>query len=128
VGHSFGGLCALEAARLTPNIASLVVYEPPVIAGDPDELPVLDQLDELIAQNRRDEATVLFYQRLVGWSDEEIERVRADASWEGRVASVHTVPRELRAIGPGHYFAWNAVGQFDRPTRLFTGALSPPEA
>ena len=45
-GHSFGGLCALEAARLTPNIASLLVYEPPVIAGDPDELPVLDQLDE----------------------------------------------------------------------------------
>ena len=126
-GHSFGGLCALEAARLTANIASLVVYEPPVIAGDPDELPILDELDELIAQDRRDEATVLFYQRVVGWSPEEIERVRADPSWEGRVASVHTVPRELRAIGPGHHFAWDAFGQFDRPTLLFTGELSPPD-
>lgn len=28
LGHSFGGLCALEAALLTPNIRKLVLYEP----------------------------------------------------------------------------------------------------
>ena len=121
-GHSFGGLCALEAARPTPNIASLVVYQPPVIAGDPEELPILDKIDDLIAQDRREEATVLFYQRLVGWSDEEIERVRADPSWEGPGWHRCTRCRGSCALsGRGHYFAWNAFGQFDRPTLLFHG-------
>jgi pimeloyl-ACP methyl ester carboxylesterase len=27
LGHSFGGLCALEAALLTPNLRKLVLYE-----------------------------------------------------------------------------------------------------
>jgi len=27
LGHSYGALCALEAARLTPNLAKLVLYE-----------------------------------------------------------------------------------------------------
>jgi pimeloyl-ACP methyl ester carboxylesterase len=29
MGHSYGALCALEATRLTSNIAKLVLYEPP---------------------------------------------------------------------------------------------------
>lgn len=36
LGHSFGGLCVLEAALLTPHVRRLVVYEPspaPVPAG-----------------------------------------------------------------------------------------------
>src|SRR5690554_193295 len=28
LGHSFGALCALEAARLAPNVRRLILYEP----------------------------------------------------------------------------------------------------
>ena len=28
LGHSFGGLCAMEAALLTPNVLKLILYEP----------------------------------------------------------------------------------------------------
>src|SRR5579862_1852602 len=35
LGHSYGALCALEAARLTRHIRRLVLYEPPISAGEP---------------------------------------------------------------------------------------------
>jgi pimeloyl-ACP methyl ester carboxylesterase len=35
LGHSYGALCALEAARLTPNVAKLMLYEPPVVPHFP---------------------------------------------------------------------------------------------
>src|SRR6266568_6334575 len=31
LGHSFGGLCALETALLTPHIGRLMLYEPTVL-------------------------------------------------------------------------------------------------
>jgi pimeloyl-ACP methyl ester carboxylesterase len=30
LGHSYGGICALEAARLTQHIRKLILYEPPI--------------------------------------------------------------------------------------------------
>ena len=30
LGHSYGGVCSLEAARLTDRIEKLVLYEPPL--------------------------------------------------------------------------------------------------
>jgi pimeloyl-ACP methyl ester carboxylesterase len=35
LGHSYGGVCALEAARRTPHLRRLVLYEPAVPAGIP---------------------------------------------------------------------------------------------
>src|SRR5205085_10289286 len=51
VGHSWGAVCALEAARLTQNIARLVLYDPSVISTRSGEVPYVlaDELDGLIA-------------------------------------------------------------------------------
>ena len=35
LGHSFGGVCALEAALLTANIRRLILYEPPILPRSP---------------------------------------------------------------------------------------------
>ena len=127
VGHSYGALPILEAARLTSNVASLVLYDPPAISMGSDELPpgLLEELEGLIAQDRRDEAAGRVYQRILGRSPEEIEQVRAEPSWSSRVASAHTVPRELRA-GLEYRFAWNGARAIEQPTLLLTGELSPP--
>lgn len=37
LGHSFGGLCALEAALLTANIRRLILYEPPIVPFLPQD-------------------------------------------------------------------------------------------
>jgi pimeloyl-ACP methyl ester carboxylesterase len=52
LGHSFGGLCALEAALLTPNIRKLILYEgfPNPYAGSPFYPEgFLRRLDDLLA-------------------------------------------------------------------------------
>src|ERR1700738_3359572 len=33
LGHSYGALCSLEAARRTANVRKLVLYEPPIPTG-----------------------------------------------------------------------------------------------
>src|SRR5574341_1988277 len=50
LGHSFGAVCSLEAALLTPHLRKLVLYEPPLpIPGVPIYPPeVLDQLQSLL--------------------------------------------------------------------------------
>ena len=40
IAHSYGGICALEATRLTPNIRRLVLYEPPIATDLPADVAV----------------------------------------------------------------------------------------
>ena len=111
---------------MTPNIASLVLYDPPVISMGPDEVPpgLLEEIEGLLAQERRDEAAGRVYQAVLGRSLEEIEQLRADPSWKSRVASAHTVPRELR-VAIEYRFAWNTAREINQPTLLLQGELSP---
>lgn len=51
LGHSFGGLCVLEAALLTPNIRKLILYEgfPNPFSGSPFYPEgLLDRLEDLL--------------------------------------------------------------------------------
>src|SRR3989442_2942581 len=42
LGHSYGGICSLEASLLTPHVRKLVLYEPPVpVEGAPIYAPEL---------------------------------------------------------------------------------------
>lgn len=124
MGHSYGALCVLEAAALTPNISSLVLYDPPVISMGPDELPpgLLEDVETLIAEERRDDALA----RVLGRSSQEIEQLRGDPLWSSRVSSVQAFPREMRAGALDYRFNWNGYGDMDRPTLLLAGELSPP--
>lgn len=128
VGHSWGAVCALEASRLTRNIARLVLYEPTVISTRSGETPygLADELDQLIADDRRDEALGRFYQEVLGMSAEVLEQQRSTPAWASRVAAAHTVPREMRAIELTYRFAWSAVQQFDRPILLLRGEVTLP--
>jgi len=126
MGHSYGALLAVEAARLTPKIAGLLLYDPPMISFGSDELPAgtVEQLEALVAQARRDEAVGWLLQRL-GRSPAEVEVLRADPTWAGRVASIHTVAREMRAGGVEYRFDWSGFENIQQPTLLLQGELSP---
>jgi pimeloyl-ACP methyl ester carboxylesterase len=96
LGHSSGGLCSLEAALLTRNVRSLILYEPSmgIVVPGPD---VVDQLEALLEQGNRDELLVFFFSAVAGASPEQIDHMRSLPAWEGRRAAAHTIPRELRA-------------------------------
>ena len=129
-GHSYGGLCVFGASTLTPNIRSLVLYEgwPPVNpelwASPPG---VNERLEVLIETGDRDTALEMLMREVVMMPDDEIEAIRAQPSWPARVAAVHTVPRELRAI-PEVPFDPKQAALITVPTLLLTGSDSPDPA
>jgi pimeloyl-ACP methyl ester carboxylesterase len=126
VGHSYGALCALEAARLTSNIAKLVLYEPPLINGSAGIPPgFIDELDDLLAQGKRDELTARFLHVVLGRSPEFIDELRADPSWASRLAAAHTLPRELRIVEV-YRFQPERFADMCTPTLLLEGEISPP--
>jgi pimeloyl-ACP methyl ester carboxylesterase len=96
LGHSYGGMCALEAALLTDRIARLVVYEPPLgfIRSPPG---VAARLQELLEEERHDEVLTCFMREVAGLPPEQIELLRSLPTWEARLATTPTLPREERA-------------------------------
>lgn len=129
LGHSYGGICALEAALRTGNLATLVLYEPALGLTGPAAIPAsfIEQLDALIAAGERDRATELMMREIVGMPAEVLAELRADAAaWQPMVDCVHTLPRELRSVSA---FTFDAARYraLDVPTVLLAGTDSPQE-
>ena len=96
LGHSYGGICAVEAALLTDRIRKLVLYEPPM--GFQKSPPhVVDRLQTLLAEGRRDELLGYFMQEVAGLPPDQIELMRSLPAWEARLDAADTIPREERA-------------------------------
>jgi pimeloyl-ACP methyl ester carboxylesterase len=101
-GHSFGGVCAVEAASRARNLARLVLYEggpirvPRGVVLVPEEFLV--RLEQLIGTDEREEAVSTFMLNSAGVTPAELEVLRGNPAWSSRVAAAQTVPRELRAI------------------------------
>jgi pimeloyl-ACP methyl ester carboxylesterase len=122
-GHSYGGLCAFGAARLTTSLGRLALYEgwPPVNPAawvpDPD---LLQRLETLLVEG--DRATVLetFLREAVRMTDEEIDAYRAQPSWSARIAAAHTILREEQAF-PTCAFDAAQAALVTVPTLLLVG-------
>ncbi len=126
LGHSFGGICALGAARRSPNVRRLVLYEPPP-TGMPGTIPpaVADRLEALLASGDRDGVVTTFMREVVRVPPGELETLRSVPAWQGRVAAAHTILREVRAVerhpalDPADYRAFRV------PTLILLGGDSP---
>ena len=125
LGHSHGGIVALEAALRSRQLRSLALYEPPIGIDDLPEALVAS-LDELIAAGDHATAVELFMGEVVGLPAEVLTELRADtAAWQPMVDSVHTQPRELRTVLDFTFDA-SRYRDLDVPTVLLAGAESPP--
>jgi len=96
LGHSIGGVFALEAALETNKIAKLVLYEPPLQDGD--HTAIADQMEKMIKSGKRDLALETFLREIVKVSPQEIEMMKSRPSWQNRVASIDIQIREIRAL------------------------------
>jgi pimeloyl-ACP methyl ester carboxylesterase len=122
LGHSYGATVALGAALATPRIRKLVLYEgSPGIQVVPDEH--LDRIEQLVADGEREEGLV-YALGLFGLTPEEVEQLRAAPSWPVRVASAHTVAREVRAEQDYRLDAESLAG-VAAPALLLLGGDSP---
>jgi pimeloyl-ACP methyl ester carboxylesterase len=124
-GSSGGALYSLGAAKQTPNIRRLVLFEPPptdVAQLLPDGL--LERLDTLLAEGDREGVLVTAYRAIVGLSDKQIDHLRAQPAWPNRVAAAHTVPRELR-VPADKAFAVGQVNKITSPALVLVGNETP---
>ena len=126
VGHSFGGICALEATRLTANVRRLILYEPPMPFGQrywPPEFSA--RMHALLDAGEREQALLLFFRDMVKMPPHEITAAQALPTWPARVAAVHTIPRELQSLDR-YAFDPGRFGRMETPTALFLGSESSP--
>lgn len=126
LGHSFGGVCALEAALRAQSLRSLVLYEAPVPLPGVTIYPegLLARLEALLAAGDREAVLTTFLREVVRMPDDAYRLFRASPVWPGRVAAAHTLPREIRAH-QGYRFDAGRFAGLAAPTLLLLGGDSP---
>jgi pimeloyl-ACP methyl ester carboxylesterase len=127
IGHSFGGRVALGAALLTESIRAVVCYEgaPPVAEDRYQPQGAEERVRERLAAGDPDEALATFLREIVGMSEEDLARYRADPVWPLRAAAAHTIVRELDAeASPAASLA--ALGGVRQPVLQVLGGASRP--
>jgi pimeloyl-ACP methyl ester carboxylesterase len=96
LGHSFGAVCAFEAAFRTEKIAKLALYEPPVRVGDHAE--ILARMEAMMRSGDRDGALVGFMNEIVMISTDEVSAMKARPSWAGLLTTIEYSVRQDRAL------------------------------
>ena len=126
LGHSFGALCALEAALLTLNIRKLILYEPAIPFPGVSIYPegVIDRLQALLDTGNREEVLLTLYREVAMLPPGEIEQLRLSPAWPARLATAHTLPREARAEEK-YKFDAQRFKDLHTPTLLLLGGNSP---
>jgi pimeloyl-ACP methyl ester carboxylesterase len=123
LGHSFGAVCALHAALLTPNIRKLILYEPPP-PGFKESPDTLARMQALLDAGDRDGVISTFLLEAAGLSPQELEMMRSVPAWQGRVAAAHTILRELNSLEALSPFSEERFRQLRVPTLLLLGGDS----
>ncbi len=128
VGHSSGGVATLEAALLQPaNLLGLVLYEPPVQAGEPIGGDFQRLAEEALAAGDGDKALQVFFRDIVGFSDAMIDDMRSAkwrAGWNHMITILPNQMDDNRAIRalPSGVDRYRAISV---PTLLLRGTDSP---
>ena len=129
LGHSYGAICALEAALRSSQVRKLVLYEGTFPVPDGTELYSSETLDIVRTQleaGDQEGALTTFYRDIAMISSEEVEMLRSLPTWQSRVVLAPTIPHEMRAFE-------SYVSNFDparlanlrTPTLLLLGGDSP---
>jgi pimeloyl-ACP methyl ester carboxylesterase len=124
-GHSYGVYCALGAAPKIPNLRRLVLYEGPLgELGDPPPNDLIDKIQSLVDEGRREEALITALRDVVQMAPEDIEEYRSLPSWPARIEAVHTFAREER-VSIQFHFDHASINELGIPILLLKGTDSP---
>jgi pimeloyl-ACP methyl ester carboxylesterase len=128
LGHSFGGLICLEAARLTDGISRMILYEPDAPTEGPSfPLEVVDRIQALVARGESEAAIEVLFREIVKMPEPELGSYRQLPMWKVRVQLAGTVAREL-AVLQNYQFQVDRFAGLETLTLLLLGSDSPPSA
>jgi pimeloyl-ACP methyl ester carboxylesterase len=128
VAHSYGALCALEAARRSAQVRRLVLHEPP-IAIDPEAYcrpGLVAAMRARIARRDNDGAVTVFATEVLQIPPDELAVMKRLAMWSDVVNGAPVVLRELESaarykLRPEDFQRWSI------PTLLLLGGESPSQ-
>ena len=123
LGHSYGGLVSVGAARLLDGLGRLVLYEPPMGGVLADEATI-DRWEGWIAAGDTDAMIRGFLRDIAGYDDDAIDQLAATPIWDARRRAAPTVPRELRAE-LAHTLDPGALAGVGADVLLLVGSESP---
>jgi pimeloyl-ACP methyl ester carboxylesterase len=133
VGHSYGALAALEAARTAPSgmIPRLAVYEPPLSLATPImSEAVLERVEAAVDGGDYEDALLLHLgSEIGGLSEAEVDAFRANpmlrSAYGDLVIQAPSIATALRTCTPlGSAEPYRAI---DIPTLLLLGTNSAPD-
>jgi len=119
LGHSFGAVCAFEAAFQTEKVAKLALYEPPLRVEDHAE--ILARMEAMMRSGDRDGALVTFMREIVMLSAGEVAAMKTRPSWAGLLTSIEYSVRQDRALTRYHFDSARARA-LRTPTLLMMGS------
>jgi pimeloyl-ACP methyl ester carboxylesterase len=121
LGHSFGGLLALEAAKNT-QVRKLLVYEP--FAPEHPVATTSAAMKSFEAITDPDALLERFLRDIVQMTESQIALFRASPAWSARVLAAHTISREMAAV-ERHHLDLAPLAKKDVPVRFLLGEKSP---
>lgn len=125
VAHSYGAVCALEAALQLENLHKLVLYEPPVQIGIRFQpLGAIDRIQAFVDAGNREGAVTVFATEVLRMKPRDLERFQTLPAWQTALSTIHTLPREMIAVEEYH-FDPTRFKDFTTPTLLLLGGNSP---
>ena len=120
LGHSYGGVAALEATFLTNRISKLILYEPPLQEPRDRNLAVAETIDRMIKDGAREQAVVTFLTEVVQQSPREVASMKSRPVWPELVATIDSQPRQMRALA-AYRFDTERMRNVRMPTLLLIG-------
>ncbi|MCF6469973.1 alpha/beta fold hydrolase [Nonomuraea sp. MG754425] len=127
-GGSSGAGLALQAAARGLPITKLALWEPPYhVGGSRPALPddFAEQLADLVAEERRGDAAVLFMTAAADIPDEMAAEMRGAPYWPEVERVAHTLSYEIAVMGRGNKMPAELSG-ITVPTLVLTGEKSAP--
>jgi pimeloyl-ACP methyl ester carboxylesterase len=120
LGHSYGGVAALEAMFLTNRISKLILYEPPVQEPVEHNLAVTARMERMIRDGAREDAAILFLTEVVQLSPAEVAQMKARPAWTALVSTLDSQVRQMRALA-AYRFDAQRMRTIRQPTLLLLG-------
>ena len=127
VAHSYGAICAIEAALLSDGLLSLVLYEPPIQTRDGPQQPAGDAVERYrarLAAGDRDYVVRAFLHEVAGMPESEVEKLSASDGWASRLEVAPTIPREMAAEHE-YRLSKESLSKLKVPTLMLVGGESP---
>ena len=126
LGHSAGGILALQIAERRRDLLSLILYEPGYIVDGARKYPApeaLTKIQSLLSQGNRDQALRIALRESVGASEADIAALASGPGWTRLLAVASGIPNDWMLWQ--EQFSPAAAREIRTPALILMGTESP---